>query len=204
MTITFQQLVFYTFSALAILSAIMVIASQNPVKAVLFLVFTFFCTSGIWMLLESEFLSIVLVLVYVGAVMVLFLFVVMMLDIEVDDLKKPFVKHWPIGLVIAGLMVTLMVMVVGKQHFGLDQVPLPEALPKDYSNVKALATLLYSNYLLPFEIAGVILLVAMIAAIGLTFRGPRDSKTQKVHLQTQVTKEQRLTIVKMPTEGAPK
>lgn len=204
MTITFQQLVFYTFSALAILSAIMVIASQNPVKAVLFLVFTFFCTAGIWMLLESEFLSIVLVLVYVGAVMVLFLFVVMMLDIEVDDLKKPFVKHWPIGLVIAGLMVALMVMVVGKQHFGLDQVPLPEALPKDYSNVKALATLLYSNYLLPFEIAGVILLVAMIAAIGLTFRGPRDAKTQKIHLQTQVTKKQRLTVVKMPSEGAAK
>ncbi len=204
MTITFQQLVFYTFSALAIFSAIMVIASQNPVKAVLFLVFTFFCTAGIWMMLESEFLSIVLVLVYVGAVMVLFLFVVMMLDIEVDDLKKPFVKHWPIGLVIAGLMVALMVMVVGKQHFGLDQVPLPEALPKDYSNVKALATLLYSNYLLPFEIAGVILLVAMIAAIGLTFRGPRDAKTQKIHLQTQVTKKQRLTIVKMPSEGAAK
>lgn len=204
MTITFQQLVFYTFSALAILSAIMVIASQNPVKAVLFLVFTFFCTAGIWMMLESEFLSIVLVLVYVGAVMVLFLFVVMMLDIEVDDLKKPFVKHWPIGLVIAGLMVALMVMVVGKQHFGLDQVPLPEALPKDYSNVKVLATLLYSNYLLPFEIAGVILLVAMIAAIGLTFRGPRDAKTQKIHLQTQVTKKQRLTIVKMPSEGAAK
>lgn len=204
MTITFQQLVFYTFSVLAILSAIMVISSQNPVKAVLFLVFTFFCTAGIWMMLESEFLSIVLVLVYVGAVMVLFLFVVMMLDIEVDDLKKPFVKHWPIGLVIAGLMVTLMVMVVGKQHFGLDQVPLPEALPKDYSNVKALATLLYSNYLLPFEIAGVILLVAMISAIGLTFRGPRDSKTQKVSLQTQATKAQRLTVVKMPSEGAPK
>lgn len=204
MTITFQQLVFYTFSALAILSAIMVVASQNPVKAVLFLVFTFFCTAGIWMMLESEFLSIVLVLVYVGAVMVLFLFVVMMLDIEADDLKKPFVKHWPIGLVIAGLMVALMVMVVGKQHFGLDQVPLPEALPKDYSNVKVLATLLYSNYLLPFEIAGVILLVAMIAAIGLTFRGPRDAKTQKIHLQTQVTKKQRLTIVKMPSEGAAK
>ncbi len=204
MTITFVQLVFYTFSALAILSAIMVIASQNPVKAVLFLVFSFFCTAGLWMLLGSEFLSIVLVLVYVGAVMVLFLFVVMMLDIEVDDLKKPFVKHWPIGLVIAAIMVGLMLMIVGKQHFGIDQVPIPEALPKDYSHVKALAMVLYSDYLLPFEIAGVILLVAMIAAIGLTFRGPRDSKTQQVSLQTQVTKQQRLTIVKMASEGAPK
>lgn len=202
MTITFQQLVFYTFSTLAIMSAIMVIASHNPVKAVLFLVFSFFCMSGLWMLLESEFLSIVLVLVYVGAVMVLFLFVVMMLDIEVDDLKKPFVKHWPIGLLIAAIMVSLMVMIVGKQHFGLDQVPAPAPLPKDFSQVKALATLLYSNYLLPFEIAGVILLVAMIAAIGLTFRGPRDSKTQKVFQQTQVQKQQRLTIVKMPSEGA--
>jgi NADH-quinone oxidoreductase subunit J len=204
MTITFAQLVFYTFSALAILSAIMVIASQNPVKAVLFLVFSFFCTAGIWMLLESEFLSIVLVLVYVGAVMVLFLFVVMMLDIEVDDLKKPFVKHWPIGLVIAAIMIGLMLMIVGKQHFGIDQVPIPEALPKDYSHVKALAMVLYSDFLLPFEIAGVILLVAMIAAIGLTFRGPRDSKTQNISLQTQVTKQQRLTIVKMASEGAPK
>lgn len=204
MTITFQQLVFYTFSTLAILSAIMVIASQNPVKAVLFLVFSFFCTAGLWMLVESEFLSIVLVLVYVGAVMVLFLFVVMMLDIEADDLKKPFVKHWPIGLVIAAIMVGLMLMIVGKPHFGIEQYPIPEALAKDYSHVKALAMALYSDYLLPFEIAGVILLVAMIAAIGLTFRGPRDSKTQNVSLQTQVTKQQRLTIVKMASEGAPK
>lgn len=197
MTITIQQLVFYTFSVLAILSAIMVVASQNPVKAVLFLVFSFFCTAGLWMLLESEFLSIVLVLVYVGAVMVLFLFVVMMLDIEVDDLKKPFVKHWPIGLLIAGLMVGLMLMIVGPEHFGLDKVPAPEAFPKDYSHVKVLATLLYSDYLLPFEIAGVILLVAMIAAIGLTFRGTRASKSQIVAVQTQVTKQDRLTIVKM-------
>lgn len=204
MTITFQQIVFYIFSALAILSAIMVIVSQNPVKAVLFLVFSFFCMAGIWMLLESEFLSIVLVLVYVGAVMVLFLFVVMMLDSEVEDLRKPFVKHWPVGLMIAVLMVGIMLMVVGKQHFGLDQFPIPSAFPTDYSNVKALATLLYSDYLLPFEIAGVILLVAMIAAIGLTFRGPRSSKTQQVSLQTQVTKQQRLTIVKMASEGAPK
>lgn len=198
MTITISQLVFFVFSIMAIASAIMVIASQNPVKAVLFLVFCFFCTAGLWMLLESEFLSIVLVLVYVGAVMVLFLFVVMMLDIEVDDLKKPFVKHWPIGLLIAGIMIGLMLMVVGSQHFGLEKVPMPEAHLKDYSHVKALAGLLYSDYLLPFEIAGIILLVAMIAAIGLTFRGARDSKTQKVNLQTQVNKQQRLTIVKMP------
>ncbi|HRE31298.1 MAG TPA: NADH-quinone oxidoreductase subunit J, partial [Candidatus Berkiella sp.] len=142
-------------------------------------------------------LSIVLVLVYVGAVMVLFLFVVMMLDVEIDN-KKPFVKHWPIGLLIAAVMVGVMGMVVGAQHFGLEKIPMPEAFPKDYSHVKALASLLYSHYLLPFEISGIILLVAMIAAIGLTFRGPRDSKTQKVNLQTQVTKQQRLTIVKMP------
>ncbi|MCS5710500.1 NADH-quinone oxidoreductase subunit J [Candidatus Berkiella aquae] len=203
MTITIQQLVFLAFSVMAIVSAIMVVASKNPVKAVLFLVFTFFCTAGLWMLLESEFLSIVLVLVYVGAVMVLFLFVVMMLDVETDN-KQPFVKHWPIGLLIAAIMIGVMSMVVGAQHFGLEQIPMPEAFAKDYSHVKALASLLYSNYLLPFEIAGIILLVAMIAAIGLTFRGPRDSKTQKVNLQTQVTKQQRLTIVKMPVvKGEP-
>lgn len=197
---TIQQLVFYSFSALAILSGILVILSKNPVRSVLYLVFTFFCMAGLWMLLESEFLAIVLVLVYVGAVMVLFLFVVMMLDIEAPKLQGPFVRHWPVGLLVSGILLTLLVYIVGKNHFGLEMVSIPSPKPSDYSHVKVLGTLLYSDYLLPFEIAGVILLVAMIAAIGLTFRGPRNTKTQKPGMQALVKKAQRLSILKMATE----
>jgi NADH-quinone oxidoreductase subunit J len=200
MIVTIQQLVFYSFSALAILAGCMVVASKNPVRAVLWLVFTFFCMAGIWMLLESEFLAIALVLVYVGAVMVLFLFVVMMLDIEAPKLKDPFVKHWPIGVFVSLLLLGLIIVMVGKQHFGLEIVSFPSAKPVDYSNVKALGNLLYTDYLLPFEIAGVVLLVAMIAAIGLTFRGPRESKTQKPAKQIQVSKSDRLRIVKMQAQ----
>ncbi len=193
---TFQQLVFYAFSMMAILASLMMILSKNPVRSVLYLVFTFFCMAGVWMLLESEFLAIVLVLVYVGAVMVLFLFVVMMLDMEAPLIKESLVKHWPIGVVAASVTIALLIMFLGRQHFGLEEI-VPVARAGDYSHVKALATLLYTDYLLPFEIAGILLLVAMIAAIGLTFRGTRDVKTQKPSLQTQVTKSDRLKIVKM-------
>lgn len=196
---TIPQLVFYSFSILAIVSSSMVVASKNSVRAVLFLVLTFFSMAVVWMLLESEFLAVALVLVYVGAVMVLFLFVVMMLDIEAPKLKNPFVRYWPLGLMVAGIMLILMAINVGKKHFGLNILqPLPKAA--DYSNVQALGTLLYSDYLLPFEIAGVILLVAMIAAIGLTFRGSRNAKTQKPYQQLQARKENRLTIIKMQSE----
>lgn len=197
---TIQQLVFYSFSVLAILSGIMVVASKNSVRSVLYLVFTFFCMAGLWMLLESEFLAIVLVLVYVGAVMVLFLFVVMMLDIEAPALQGPLVRHWPIGVLVAGLMLAFLIFAVGKSHFGLEEAPLPLPKASDYSHVKALGTLLYTDYLLPFEIAGVILLVAMIAAIGLTFRGPRSVRTQKPGKQAMVRKQDRLSIVKMQPE----
>jgi len=197
---SFVQLVFYGFSFFAILGALMVITSKNPVRAVLFLVFTFFCTAGLWMLLQAEFLSIILVLVYVGAVMVLFLFVVMMLDMEAPKLKSPFVKTWPLGLVVALVLLYMMLYVTGKSHFGLEHYAEPVALAADYSQVKVLGNLLYSDYLLPFEIAGVILLVGMIAAIGLTFRGSRSAKSQQPSLQVQVRKSDRLRIVKMASE----
>lgn len=197
---TFQQLVFFAFSTVAILSSLMMILSKNPVRSVLYLVFTFFCMAGVWMLLESEFLAIVLVLVYVGAVMVLFLFVVMMLDMESPLTKEALVKHWPIGVVAASITIALLIMFLGKSHFGLEEV-VPIARPSDYSHVKALGTLLYTDYLLPFEVAGILLLVAMIAAIGLTFRGPRDTKTQKPGRQIQVGKNDRLRIVKMPSSN---
>jgi NADH-quinone oxidoreductase subunit J len=195
-----SQLVFYVFSALSILMALMVIASKNPVRAVLFLVFTFFCVGALWMLLEAEFLSIVLVLVYVGAVMVLFLFVVMMLDIEAAQIKEPLVKYWPIGAFVACTFLGIMALSVGQRYFGLDSFPATPAVPIDYSNVKAVGGLLYTNFLLPFEIAGVILLVAMIAAIGLAYRGRREARTQNISAQVQVRKRDRLSIIKMPSE----
>lgn len=196
---TIQQLVFYFFSFLVIASSCMVILSKQPVRAVLNLVFCFFCMAGLWMLLESELLAIVLVLVYVGAVMVLFLFVVMMLDME-SPIRGAFVKFWPIGLIISGLTLTLLIMTIGKQHFGLELIAAPAARAADYSQVRVLGELLYSQYLLPFEVAGVLLLVAMIAAIGLTFRGARNVKTPKPAQQIQVTKSERLKIIKMPSE----
>lgn len=202
--LSIQQIVFYFFSTLAIVSSAMVVISKNSVRAVLFLIFSFFCMAGLWLLLQSEFLAIVLVLVYVGAVMVLFLFVVMMLDLEARDLQAPFVFYWPLGLIVAGLMFTLMVMAIGKHHFGLEIIPAPPALPTDYSSIKVLGRLLYSDFLLPFEIAGVLLLVAMIAAIGLTFRGTRGTKSQKPGLQAQVTKASRLQIISMPSETGDK
>lgn len=202
MSITIQQIAFYFFATLAVLSAMMVVTSKNSVKAVLFLIFAFFCMAGIWMLLESEFLAIVLVLVYVGAVMVLFLFVVMMLDIEAPQMKGTFIKYWPLGILTAGVMLTLLLIAVGKDHFGIAFIAEPIAKPADYSSIKALGSLLYSDFLLPFEIAGLILLIAMIAAIGLTFRGPRETKGQKVALQLQAQKKDRLRIVKMlPEKG---
>ncbi len=195
---TFTQLVFYAFSMVAVLASLMMILSKNPVRSVLYLVLTFFCMAGVWMLLESEFLSIVLVLVYVGAVMVLFLFVVMMLDMEAPLIKESLVRHWPIGAIAASVTIALLIMFLGKEHFGLEAaVTTPQTA--DYSHVKALAQLLYSDFLLPFEVAGILLLVAMIAAIGLTFRGPRDTKTQKPSEQANVKKHDRLKIVKMPS-----
>lgn len=200
MPITVPQLAFYFFSTLAILSAIMVIFSKNSVRAVLYLIFTFFCMAGIWMLLEAEFLAIVLVLVYVGAVMVLFLFVVMMLDTESSKISSQFVKYWPLGAVVAAVMLAMVVSVVGNQYFGLQLFPEPLPKPADYSDVKTLGSLLYSNYLLPFEVAGIVLLVAMIAAIGLTFRGPRHTRTQKPGVQVLATKGSRLRIIQMPSQ----
>lgn len=195
-----QKLIFYFFSALAVGSASMVVVSKNSVHSVLYLIFSFFCMAGLWMLMQSEFLAIILVLVYVGAVMVLFLFVVMMLDLEAPQLQGSFVRYWPFAIITAGLMFGMILLVVGPTHFGLDKVPVPPALPADYSQVKALGHLLYKDFLLPFEVAGVILLVAMVAAIGLTFRGARDALSQKPGKQAMVRKQDRLRIISMAAE----
>jgi len=196
-----EQTVFYIFSALLLLSAGLMITVRNPVFAALFLILAFFSSSAIWLLLEAEFLAITLVLVYVGAVMVLFMFVVMMLDINLSAMREGFAKYLPIGGMVAILMALSMGLVINAGEFDLvsDSIQRHSA---DYSNTKELGVTLYTNYLYPFEIAGAILLVAIIAAITLTMRGPRSSKAQKPGDQVAVKSTDRIRIVKMKTERA--
>jgi len=193
---TTAQILFYAFSALAILSASQVILSKNPVRAVLYLVLTFFIMGGVWLLLEAEFLAITLVLVYVGAVMVLFLFVVMMLDVDLATVRSGFTRYLPLGLCVSVLVVVGLVYAVSQGQFGLEHFKTPEPLPASYSGVKHLGELLYTQYLYPFELAGILLLVAIIAAISLTFRGSRGSKAPAPDKQIQVSKKDRLRMVK--------
>ncbi len=193
----FQDIVFYTLAALLLYAALRVITTRNPVYAALYLVLAFFTAAGIWLLLEAEFLAIALVLVYVGAVMVLFLFVVMMLNINLDRLREGFWKALPIALPIGGLMAFEMVMIVGVRHFGVDKVLAPPMHHADYSNTAELGRVLYTSYLLPFELASVVLLVAIVAAIALTLRDRKESKSVDPALQVLVKKADRLRILKM-------
>lgn len=195
-----EKFLFYVFAAMLIFSAVMVISRRNPVHSVLFLVLAFFNASALWMLAEAEFLAIALVLVYVGAVMVLFLFVVMMLDIDLSEMRAGFMKYLPLGLGISAIMVVELLMVVGPANFGLDKYAAPAAKAADFSNTEALGTLLYTEYLYPFEIAAVILLVAIIAAISLTLRKRPETKYQDPSKQVSVKKEHRLRIIKMEAE----
>lgn len=195
---SFFDAVFYLFAILATLAATGVIVARNPVHAALFLVLAFCSAAGIWMLLEAEFLAIALVLVYVGAVMVLFLFVVMMLDINLVKLREGFWRWFPFGAGIAGLMVFEMVWVLGSRQTA--EVSKAVAHAADYSNTKELGRLLYTQYVYPFELAAVILLVAMVAAIALTLRRRTGVKTQQVSEQVKVRKTDRLRVVKMPSE----
>lgn len=197
---SFFEIVFYAFSTLMVVSALGVVSVRNPVHSALFLVLAFFATSAIWLLLEAEFLAIALVLVYVGAVMVLFLFVVMMLDINIAQMRAGFMRYTPFGIAIAMLLVAQMIMVVGPEHFGLDAFAIPEKHAADYSNTKELGRILYTDYVYAFELASVILLVAIVAAISLTMRRRPNTRYQKPGKQIQVLKEDRLRIVKMKSE----
>ena len=196
----FLQFSFYLFSAILIVAASLVVTVRNPVKAALYLVLVFFSAACIWLTLEAEFLAIVLVLVYVGAVMVLFLFVVMMLDIDVARLREGFTQYLPAGLVIAGVMVAELSLVMLSRRFGLDAIPRPVARGVDYSNTRELGLVLYTDYVYAFEIAALILLVAIIAAISLTFRRRGGTKVQVISEQLRVTKADRLRIVKMSSK----
>jgi len=191
-----EQIIFYCFAAILLFAATMVITVRNPVRAALFLILAFFTSSGIWLLLEAEFLAMTLVLVYVGAVMVLFLFVVMMLDIDLAPLQEGFTKYLPLGIIVAALITIEMIAVLGASHFGLDIISAPVPHPEGYSNTKEIGLLLYTVYVYPFEIASVILTVAIIAAITLTLR-EKKSKSQNVSEQVKVRAEDRLRIVKM-------
>jgi len=191
-----EQIIFYAFAAILLFAATMVITVRNPVRAALFLILAFFTSSGIWLLLEAEFLAMTLVLVYVGAVMVLFLFVVMMLDIDLAPLQEGFTKYLPLGILVAALITIEMIAVLGSAHFGLDIVSAPIPHPADYSNTREIGLLLYTIYVYPFEIASVILTVAIIAAITLTLR-EKKSKSQNVSEQVKVRAKDRLRIIKM-------
>jgi len=191
-----EQIIFYVFAAVLLFAASMVITVRNPVRAALFLILAFFTSSGIWLLLEAEFLAMTLVLVYVGAVMVLFLFVVMMLDIDLAPLQEGFTRYLPLGILVAALITIEMIAVLGASHFGLDIVSAPIPHPEGYSNTKEIGLLLYTVYVYPFEIASVILTVAIIAAITLTLR-EKKSKSQNVSEQVRVQAKDRLRIIKM-------
>lgn len=190
----FNDFIFYTLAAILLYASVRVITTRNPVHAALHLVLSFFTAAGIWLLLEAEFLAIALVLVYVGAVMVLFLFVVMMLDINLDKLREGFWDYLPMAGTIGLLMAVEMVMILSGKYF--TQVTVASK-PADYSNAAELGRVLYTEYLLPFELASVILLVAIIAAIVLTLRTRLDSKSMSPSEQVLVKKQDRLRIVKM-------
>ncbi len=192
----FELIIFYIFSAILVGSALAVVTVRNPVYAALFLVLAFFTCAGIWLLLEAEFLAITLVLVYVGAVMVLFLFVVMMLDVNLAPLKEGFIKFLPVGIAVGVIILIQMAMILGPENFGLEKFAAPEAQGSDYSNTKALGRVLYTTYVYPFEIAAVILLVAIIAAITLTLRKRPEVKTQNVAEQVKVRRDDRVRLVK--------
>jgi NADH-quinone oxidoreductase subunit J len=193
---------FYFFAAILVFAATRVITVRNPVHAALFLVLAFFSSAAIWLLLHAEFLAIALVLVYVGAVMVLFLFVVMMLDINLSAMREGFTRYVWVGLLVGGLVMLEMYLAVRALHFGAELYPAPtteSAVP----NTVMLGRVLYTDYLYAFEIAAVILLVAMIAAIALTLRPPRQTKYQQPAKQVLVRREDRLKLVSMPAEKRP-
>jgi len=199
------DLLFFAFAGMVVASAIGVVASRNPVHSALFLVLTFFSCSAIWLMLEAEFLAITLVLVYVGAVMVLFLFVVMMLDINIAKMREGFVSYLPVGILFALLMLAVMVWVVGPvgpDVMGTAALDNAVKHAADYSNTEALGEILYTDYVLAFEIAAVILLVAIIAAIALTLRRRPATKYQTPGKQIKVKRDDRLKVIKMDAEGS--
>ena len=195
-----EQTIFYIFAVFLVISACMVISVRNPVHAALFLILSFFCSAAIWLILEAEFLAIALVLVYVGAVMVLFLFVVMMLDINISTLREGFSRFLPVGLLVAVLMLAAMGLIVGGGGILSDAGTGAGQFEAAAGNTRLLGKALFTEYIYPFEVAGAILLVAIIAAIGLTMRKPRTQRTPKPGKQVSIKREERVKLVDMDSE----
>ena len=195
------QVIFYVFAGLVVFSALMVITQNNPVRCVLFLVLAFFCSSILWILVNAEFLALILVLVYVGAVMTLFLFVVMMLNIDIESMKSHFMRYLPIGLIVVALLVSLLMMALPKHGFNL---PINESnvrtIASSLSDTEALGMVLYTDYVFAFELAAIILLVAIIAAITLVHRNPIRSKQQNVVKQIMTRRDDRVQLLSMKAE----
>ena len=195
----FQTAVFFFLSAILVYAALRVIAARNPVYAALHLMLAFFTCGGIWALLQAEFLAIAIILVYVGAVMVLFLFVVMMLDINLDRIRQGFWNYLPLGAVLGFLMVMEMGLVLGSKYFqGFEVKAMAGAVAG--SNTKSIGALMFTDYVYPFELASLILLVGMIAAIVLTYRGPKKTKYTNPNQQVFVKAKDRIRVLQMPVE----
>ncbi len=196
----FDQILFYVFSFLFIASSLAMIFSRNAAKAVLFLILAFFSAASIWILLEAEFLAITLILVYVGAVMVLFLFVIKMLNIDKSTLRAKFAGYLPLGLIVAAIIVFEMAMVLGYNQFGLEAVPAPARHGADYSNITVLALQLYTDYVYAFELAAVLLLIAIISAITLVHRHDSNRKSQSIAQQVSVKAKDRVRVVSIASK----
>ena len=196
----FPAILFFIFAAVLIGAALGVILSRNPVYSALLLVLCFFNSAVIWVLLDAEFLGIVLVLVYVGAVMVLFLFVVMMLDVNIEQLRKEFVGYWPLTVAVAGFVVFAMLNVIVVKHLGGADLASAPALAANYSNTRSLGVELFTRYAYPAQVAAIILLVASVAAIVLTLRQRKGGKPQNIAQQVAVRAKDRVRIVKMVSE----
>ena len=192
----FETSLFYAFAAVLLAAGLRVITARNPVHGALYLVLAFFTAAGLWLLLGAEFLAIALVVVYVGAVMVLFLFVVMMLDINLERVREGFWRNLPLALIVGGIMVWEMITILAFRIFGVE----PRQVPANYSNTRDLGRVLYTDYAYAFEIAAVILLVAIVAAIALTLRRRKDSRHQDPAEQVRARREERVRLVSMPAE----
>ena len=192
--------IFYVFAGLTIFSALMVVTQNNPIRCVLFLVLAFFTSSVLWMLVQAEFLALILVLVYVGAVMTLFLFVIMMINIDQETMAAHKLRYLPFGLMLVALLVGLLLTALPAGHFAVDALSVPlEAIPP-VSDTVALGLVLYTDYLFAFELAAVILLVAIVAAITLVHRAPIRSKSQNIVKQIMTRREDRVTLLQMKAE----
>ena len=196
----FVEILFYVFATILVAAALGVIVARNPVHSALSLVLCFITSAAIWLLIEAEFLAVVLVLVYVGAVMVLFLFVVMMLDINQEELRRGFTRYAWLGWITAAVVIVEIVGVVTARSLGVDATRGAAPLPADYSNTEELGRVLYTEFVYPFELAAVLLLVAIIAAIALTMRRRPGLKVQDVARQVAVRREDRVRLVKMEPE----